>query len=373
MKDPKRILIYLPPNARAVDQQSVMELFDQRGYEVYLLSHLAKGDLHKNVEQYHVNTNGIGSIAHGVEGYWRHVRYLVRFIKQHKIDVVFAHLQSAGLIAGIARRFTPFTLFYIRHNTDEHKLEGSRNAVIVNWLTNKVVSTIIAISNKVSRYLIQTEKVDPSRIVRINLGYNFATYIHTDRKGVAGDIRREYPCKLLLLSVARLIPVKRQMLAFETVKKLVEAGLDVKLLCLSEGPYRPVLEAYIKDNDLQNHIYMIGAKTNVIDYMEATDLFLHLSESEASSNAVKETGYCRKTAIVCTDVGDFDDYIVNDKNGFLVDKTDPVPAAVEILKDLYANPYKLKTLGDNLYTTIMREFSIENVAPLYDKLLATVK
>ena len=364
-----RILIYSPPNARAVDQQSVMELFSKKGYEVYLLTHSPEGDLHKNVQQYNIKTFGVGFYPHGVMGYYRHVRYLIRFIKQHRIEIVFAHLQAAGLVAGIARRFTRFKLFYIRHNTDEHILQGNKNAVIVNWLTNKVVSTIIAISNRVSKYLTSTEKIGSSRVIRINLGYNFESYIRTDKQGIADQIRKQYPCKMLLLSAARLIPVKRQMLLFETVKKMREAKMDVKLLVLSDGPYRPVLEAYIKEHALGNHIFMLGAKKNIIDYMEAADLFFHLSETEASNNAVKEAGYCRKTAVVCNDVGDFDDYIISGVNGFLVDRNSPVEPSFLILKDLYCNPAKLTELGDNLYTTVVREFSIENVAPLYDNIL----
>jgi glycosyltransferase involved in cell wall biosynthesis len=365
-----RILIYSPPNARAVDQQSVMEMLRSKGHEVFLLTHMPHGDLHKNVAQYGVHSNSVGFPSNGIKGYYRHILFFYRFIKHHKIEVVFAHLQSAGLIAGLTRKLLPFKLFYVRHNTDEHILQGSRNAVVLNRLTNKVVSTIIAISNKVSRYLLEEEKINASRVIRINLGYNFESYIKTDKKGIAADIRKEYKAKLLLLSAARLLPVKRQILGFEVVKRMVhERNMDVKLLCLSEGPYKPVLEAYIKDNNLSEHIFMLGAKTNIIDYMEASDLFLHLSESEASNNAVKEMGYCHKSAIVCHDVGDFDDYIVSGVNGYLVDKAKPVDESFEILCKLYDNPDQLKMLGDNLYTTIIKEFSIDNVAPLYDVLL----
>jgi glycosyltransferase involved in cell wall biosynthesis len=176
---------------------------------------------------------------------------------------------------------------------------------------------------------------------------------------------------MLLLSAARLIPVKRQLEAFQVVKMMVAEDMDVKLICLSDGPYKSVLEKYIADNNLGANIFMLGAKRNIIDYMEASDLFLHLSESEASNNAVKEMGYCRKTAIVCNDVGDFDDYIENGVNGYIVDKANPIEPAFKILKELYGDQAKLSALGNNLYSTIIREFSIDNVAPLYDKLLTS--
>lgn len=365
-----RILIYSPPNSRAVDQQSVMELFTREGHEVFLLTHMPEGDLHANVKQYGVNVFSCGFGTHGVMSYIKHVRFLMGFVKRHRIEVVFAHLQSAGLVAGIASRFSRFKLFYIRHNTDEHILSRNKNAIMVNWLTNKVVSKIIAISNRVARYLQGPDHVRKDRIIRINLGYNFESYLKTDKQGIAAEIRREYSCRLLLLSAARLIPVKRQMEAFQVVRQLVSEGLDVKLLCLSDGPYRETLEKYITDNKLQANIFMLGARRNIIDYMEASDLFLHLSASEASNNAVKEMGYCRKTAIVCNDVGDFDDYIVNGVNGYIVDKENPVEPSIEILRQLYGNDGKLAELGNNLFSTVIREFSIENVAPLYDKLLS---
>jgi len=365
-----RVLIYNHTNARAVDMQSVMELFVKMGHEVFLFSQLPKGDLHTNVAKYGVKVFGSDRQKNnGFSSYLYNIRELRRFIKQYKIDIVFAHLQGAGFVAGLVRKVLKFKFYYVRHNTDEHIIQNNKNAKILNWLTNKVSNTIIAPSEKVYKYITQIEKVPASRVIRINYGYNFNQYLETDRLGMAKDIRIQFECRLLLLSVARLVPAKRHLLMFETIKKLVCKGNDIKLICISDGPFRPHLEKYINEEGLQERIYLIGAKKNVFDYLEAADAFFHLSETEASNSAVKEAGYCKRTAIVCSGVGDFDDYIQNGINGYLLDKKNPVEGAVAVLEEMYNDPQKVKVMGDNLHNTIVTEFEINRVRDKYERLL----
>ena len=368
-----RILIYLPPNSRAVDQQSVMELFIKMGHEVYLLTQMPEGDLHKNVARFGVKTFSAGMNHNtGINSYFRNIRYLRQFIREHKIEVVFAHLQGAGIVSGIVRKFSRFRLFYIRHNTDEHRLQKSKNAAVLNWLANKLAPCIIAPSEKVYRYITEVERVDRSRIVRINYGYNFSQYMESDRTGVAASIRQQFACKMLVISVARLIPVKRHLLMFQVLNRLVQGGMDIKMICLGNGPALEELQEFIKQEELQKNIFLLGAKKNVFDYLEAADVFFHLSLSEASNSAVKEAGYCKKTAIVCSDVGDFDEYVKNNINGFILNKESPGEAAEKAFIQLYNSPEKIKSLGESIYQTIIAEFDIENVRNRYQQIL-TVK
>lgn len=368
MESKLRVLLYTPTNARAVDLQSVLELFVKMGHEVHLLSQLPEGPLHRNVKPMGVHTHSFVAGSSGMVSYYRHAKYLARFIKKHRIDVVFAHLQAAGLATGIARKLTTFNWYYVRHNTDEHKLQKSRNAAWINYFTNKLAPAIIAPSEKVYRYLVETEKINPVKIIRINYGYNFSQYLLSDKTGNAAEIRAQYPCRMLLVSVARLIPVKRHMLMFDVVERLRKEGADIKMICLSDGPFRNELQQYINDHELDKAVFLLGARSNVFDYLEAGDVFFHLSATEASNSAVKEAGYCKKTAIVCNDVGDFDDYIENGINGFIADKQQPVELSLAAIRKLYNNPGLAQQMGQALHDKIVKEFAIENVAPLYEKL-----
>jgi len=368
-----KILIYFPTSSRAVDQLSVMEMLIQQGHEVLLLTYSAPGILHQLAEKIGVKTySARAESTNGIQFYISQLRFLKAFLDVHKIQMIFAHLQVPGLIAALATRKISIPVYYFRHNTDEHIIRKSRKAALINYFTNKVNKHIIAPSDKVYKYLKETEKVPAEKLLRINYGYNFQMYLATDRQGLANEIRKQYDCKMLLVSVARLVVEKRHNLMIEVVQQLVEKGLDVKLVCLSDGILMDSLKARIKELGLTNHIFLLGRKDNVFDYLEAADLFLHLSQTEASNSALKEAGYCSLPAIACDDVGDFSDYIHNDANGYIVSKQNPVPETVAILENLYKHPEKLKLLGENMKQTIVETFSIQVVAPQYSQIFKKI-
>src|SRR5690606_11812436 len=100
----------------------------------------------------------------------------------------------------------------------------------------------------------------------------------------------------------------------------VDKNIDVKLLSLGNGPLEDDLKAQVKELRLENNVFFIGFTRDVINYMAAADVVVHTSDSEASNSVIKEAGILEKLIIACADVGDFDDYIENGKNGFLISK-----------------------------------------------------
>ncbi|MCX7858332.1 MAG: glycosyltransferase family 4 protein, partial [Deltaproteobacteria bacterium] len=246
-----------------------------------------------------------------------------------------------------------------------------KKSFVINLIINTFSTNIIAPSKAVYRYLVEVEKVSPKKLHLINYGYNFDMY-KVDKIGIASEIRQKYQCKMLILSVCRLISVKRHNLMLEVVESLLKKGLDVKWICLGTGDLLQHYQRLVKEKGLSDRIYFLGFQKNVADFMEAADVFLHLSETEASNSAVKEAGLEKLAVIVCEKVGDFEDYIETGKNGFLVNKENPVPEAISCLEELYQNPDKTKTIGENLYRKVLEEFSIEKVKPKYEELLKKV-
>ena len=170
--------------------------------------------------------------------------------------------------------------------------------------------------------------------------------------------------------VARLIPFKRHLQILPTFKKLIEEGLDLKVIILDEGPCKDEIARYISEHQLEQHIFLIGFTTQFLEYMKAADLLIHPSLTEASNNVVKEIGLMEKAVVVCEGVGDFDDYIADGKNGYLMTKENPEKDTEEIIRKLYRDKEKLAELGQALHQTILRQFG--NNAPIiqqYKKLI----
>ena len=144
---------------------------------------------------------------------------------------------------------------------------------------------------------------------------------------------------------------------FEVINKLVKEGLSVKMIVMDDGDLRGELESYISKHNLQDHISMIGFKQDFVNYMKVADLLMHPSVTEASNNVAKEMGLLQKAIAVCANVGDFSDYIVNDKNGYFLDYNDLTKTIEEVIRDAYNDPGKLKAFGEILRCDVLRHFS----------------
>lgn len=365
----KNILIYFPYNHRTVEQQSVMEMLVNKGHSVFLLTLTPENDLHKIVRQFGVKASSSPvKKTSGVRNIFLNAKYLVAFCKTNNIEIIIAHQQLAALPLIFARPFIKSKSFYLRHNADEDYKAFPIKAWIMNRFINKMLPFIIVPSDVVNHFMIEHEKVSSKKIIRINYGYNFLQYEKPEPQKVK-EIKDAYSCKLLIISIARLVPAKRHQLMFEVVKKLINAGLDVKMICLGDGYLRNELQQWVNTNKLSNKIILKGNQGNVFDYFAAGDLLFHLSESEASNSVVKEAALVNKPVMVCERVGDFSNYIINGKNGFLLNKEAPSNEAVQLLKKFYYNNEILLHTGYELHKTVLREFDIKNVSLLYDEII----
>ncbi len=346
-----------------------MEMLVNMGHEVHLLTLEPEGPLHTLVRK----TGVTASASPYREGFnpprlIRNARFLTSYCRKYKIDFIFAHQQLCAMPLILAGPFMHTKNYYIRHNTDEDYLATPLKARLLNRFINSRSKNIIAPSEAVYHYLVEKEKVPAKKIQRINYGYNFSLYALPVQEKVI-SIRSQYKCRLLLISIARLTPPKRHVLMFRAVQELIKEGLDIKMICLGSGQIRESLESLINNDGLGSSISLEGNQNNVMDYLSASNLLLHLSETEASNSVVKEAALAGLPAIVCKNVGDFDDYIVNEVNGFLVDKTDPVPETVATIRKLYQDMERLKTIGQSAHDTVLKTFSITNVAAKYEDIL----
>lgn len=215
------------------------------------------------------------------------------------------------------------------------------------------------------------EGVPEKKICKLNYGYNFSQYEQPDPAEVQ-KIKADFPAALRLLSIARMVPAKRHREMFSIVARLVQDGIDCKLVCLGPGPMKNELEEEIKKLHLEKNIFLLGRKENVMDYIEAADVFIHLSRAEASNSAVKELGLRKKTVIVCKGVGDFEEYIIHNQNGFLVDKESPSEETYEILRKISEGKIDKTRIGQQLFETVTTAYDINNIVPDYDLLLKKV-
>ncbi len=114
-----------------------------------------------------------------------------------------------------------------------------------------------------------------------------ATYHESELTAIP---QKDLKGRIILLFVGTLSSGKRPMLSVETVKLLLEKGVDVELHLLGEGPERNGIEEYIATHKLENNVFLHGNvdKATVEDYCKKSHFLLFASKSEGWPKAVAE-------------------------------------------------------------------------------------
>ncbi|NEN23416.1 glycosyltransferase [Cryomorpha ignava] len=361
------ILFYFPSSQNSNSLETLMEEFSKMGHKVHLLSQEPKGDIQAVVEKSGVKTDSfVLPKSSSFVFYIKHIRYLTKYVKKNKIDLVYAHTQPANIIAVFAQYFSTARFIICRHHSDYIMNGTNRNAKIFDKIINRLGKEFIVPSKKVFHQLTEVEGVNPSKVRLINYAYRFENYPEPKIESLFA-ISRDFPCSLRLVTVSRFIPCKRYGLLISVIKALVDKQLDVKLLILGGGPLEPELKAQVKDLELERHVFFIGFTREAITYMAAADVVVHTSDSEASNSVIKEAGILEKLIIACADVGDFDDYIENGENGFLISKENTEQELTELLLKIYDDKSKYNHFGPALKKSVYKHFYVENVIDKYQE------
>jgi len=94
--------------------------------------------------------------------------------------------------------------------------------------------------------------------------------------------------KFLIVTIGRLENVKGYDKLCRVIKKLKDNKNNVELWILGEGSEKNNLENYIKENNLEENIKLLGFKENPYNYLKEADLFISTSLIEGFSLVVAE-------------------------------------------------------------------------------------
>lgn len=213
--------------------------------------------------------------------------------------------------------------------------------------------------------MIEKERISDSKIKVIRLAFNFNLYIPVNRVE-AQLIRSEYSCSMLMLCACRLVEPKRPLVAIRVTEELIKKQVDVKLLLLGTGPDEEFLKAYVVKQGLEKHVYILGFKSNIVDYLSACNCLIHPSLLDSSSVIIKEAGLQKKAVIACRGIGDVDEYLKHGQNALLVSQEDTINEMVTLLTQFRNDTAKFVEMGSELEKDVRNRFSIVNIIKDYD-------
>jgi glycosyltransferase involved in cell wall biosynthesis len=207
---------------------------------------------------------------------------------------------------------------------------------------------------------------------RIPNGYDTLRYAPSP--DAARAFRERYripPGVRVVLSAAKLTRNKGQEVAIAALTQVRREGLDLVYVLCGDGGREGELVSMARACGLPAVFTGLLGTRDMIGAYSAADLVVHPSLQEIFPNAVGEAMACARP-VVAADAGGTGELLGRDgSTGLLVPPADP-GALAEAVRALFANPARLRGLGDAARRRIEAEFPIGRMVGGYEEALAEV-
>lgn len=213
-----------------------------------------------------------------VYGSWDRLaaRRIAHIARDFNAEILQAHLARGAHLTGRAARTIDVPLIVKIHNY-----------VDLKYYTR--VDTLVATTSSQRRYL-QGLGVTPERIAVIP---NFSRITAEPCKP------RDPNTAPTLVSYGRMVKKKGFDILLDAFAKIINQGVDARLVIGGDGPERRALEARVRDLQLDERVSFAGWIVDVVEFLQSGDIFVLPSLDEPFGIAVLEAMACA-TPIVAT-------------------------------------------------------------------------
>lgn len=176
--------------------------------------------------------------------------------------------------------------------------------------------------------------------------------------------------EIVLVSVANLVPFKDYKTTIDALGRLKKSGQDFHYFIIGDGPMRETIQQQISTLGLSKYITITGKISNVKDYLQIGDIFIHSSLGEGCSNAILEA-MAAGLPIIASNTGGTSE-IAGDWNGRLFDyqNTDELTDA---LKHIMSNPSEREKMGQASFDSINEKFTIPEMVSNYYNIISQIR
>src|SRR5882762_1781775 len=279
---------------------------------------------------------------------------LARFVRQHEIEIVHAHMARDYPLAAWAARRAGARLVLTRH------VLFPLNRI--HRVTLRRTSRVIAVSQAVAEGLQAQGLFDPEKVVRIYNG------IDIDRFGKGrGDVavhEEGANKKLRVGMIGHLAPIKGQEDFIRAAAIVCGVRDDVEFVIAGEdksrsGEHRRRLETLIDELGLSQRVSLLGWVEDVAHILPTFELFVSPSRSEPFGLSIVEA-MAAGVPVVATMSEGACEIIEDDQTGHLVPIGD-VEALAKATVDLLSDGKESDRLSENAQRAVRERFSLERM------------
>jgi glycosyltransferase involved in cell wall biosynthesis len=299
-----------------------------------------------------------------------------RWLRQHRPDVVHAHLPHAAWLARWSRLAAPMPVLVDTVHTSATGERGRRVGYRCSrWLPDQVS----AVSQAVAQAYLKARMVSEKTLTVLPNGVDVS---HWKPDPLAREsMRRKLHAQdeFIFLAAGRLDPVKDYptlLTAIAGLPAISGRPASARLIIAGAGPLENSLRQLAAELGIADRVEFLGFQPDLYRWMQAADAFVLSSLWEGLPMGVLEAAACGLPS-VATDVPGTREAVMDGKTGFLATAVD-APAFQAALARMMALPRsEREAMGRKARQFIMQRFSLEQVLDrwesLYNALLARIR
>ncbi len=244
------------------------------------------------------------------------IRETGRAFHDRGINIIHAHRNKENLLAWcVLKRLRAQLLVSTLHGLSESGGGWSlawlrRNVVerVDDRLLRQAFNSVVAVSDDIRRVLVGQKGFSVGQVSVIHNGIDLPLMAQAMGRAAA---------PFRIGSVGRFVPVKDFPLFIAIGKVLAQAGENVRLVLLGEGPQKDELQALVRQKGLDAVVSFADPCADPTEFYQSLDLYLNTSRHEGIPLSLLEAMACG-TPVVAPAVGGIPEIIRDQEEGILV-------------------------------------------------------
>lgn len=284
------------------------------------------GELTKDLEKMGVkHYNILNTDSKNPDVILNNLMTIYKIVKKENIDIIHSHHRMTTLLAKLISKITKVKVIHTQHLCIEDKFK----------LTNVSLKGIktITVSKAAKRILIEKSGLEENNIKTI---YNTVETDHDSKEVDDKLLELKKKGYFIAAQVSRIVDYKGVYDFISIAKSTALKNEKIKFVLIGDGPELSNIKELIKKEQLEDYIYPLGAKDNIIEYLKYIDVLLLCSYIEGLPLTPLEA-FSQGVPVVATNIDGTNEEIENGYNGYLVEAKD-----IEGFKEKYLNYIKMK-------------------------------
>ena len=302
----------------------------------------------------------------------RLVARLARLLRNERVDIVHSH-NWGSLLETVFARYLSGTPFHVHAERGlelaemQARVWRRRARDCVGRTARARADAVVAVSREIRDKIISSG-VASRRVHLIPNGIDPLPV--QDLIGARARIRNRLgviKSTILVCCVGRFVPVKDFATVIQAIVVLAQAGQDVHLVLVGDGPEHDALQAQVRSTGFAERIHLVGEQADVGAWLAAVDIYVNASLYEGMSQAVLEA-MAAGLPLVVTDVGENAVLAGGNSPCGRVIPTNDVNALASALGELTADRALRMHFGERARRRQRDEFSQAKMVRRYEEL-----